>query len=151
MAYELEAVIGAESTIDAAIEALDEARCVPLAQGVAMIPLTEGLLKEMEKAYGAEEEPSERRDDDFSAAVAGWARSASRHGLLAWCWAAYAGIGGTQGAVIWRDGAKLEESDSVNRALHLLGVTCEEGEDEWDTVGLGRCRLTERWLELAKS
>lgn len=164
MAYELEAFLGTESTINAAIEDLDQARCVPLAQGVAMIPMTQGLFEELQETYGGGEEPSERQGDDFTTAVAEWAQAASRHGLLAYCQAAYANGMGGQSAVTWVDGAelkRLDDHDSVNQVLRLLGVTCEgtrlddygllQGKDEWDTVGLGRFRQTEKWLDLAKS
>ena len=160
MAYELAAIIGTESTIDAVIQDLGEARCVPLAQGVAMIPLTDGLFEELRQAHEAGDAPHEQQDGDFDweeqhsrndAAVAGWARTASRHGVLAYCSAGYSGGVGAQGVVIWKDGEEIERSDSVNRALRLLGVTCDDGDYEWDTVGLGRFRQTDGWLALARS
>lgn len=164
MAYELEAFLGAESTIDRAIKDLGQARCVPLAQGVAMIPMTQGLFEELQAAYGRGEEPPEKQRDYLTAAVAEWARAASRQGLLAYCEVAYANTMGGQSVVIWAEGAELErldDDDSVNQALRRLGVTCEgthlgehgmlQGQDEWDTVGLGRFRRTEKWLDLAKS
>lgn len=147
MAYELEAFLGAESTVDAAIRDIDQARCVPLAQGVAMIPMTRELSEALQAKYG-------RPGDDSTSAVAEWAQAASRHGLLAYCEAAYANVLGGQSAILWEDGTevqRIDDDDSVNQALRLLGVTCEEGLDEWDTVGLGRRRQTERWLDLAKS
>lgn len=150
MAYELEAFLGAESTVDAAIQDIDQARCVPLAQGVAMIPMTRGLSEALRAKYGTGKPPG----DDVTSAVAEWAQTASRHGLLAYCEAAYANVMGGQSAILWEDGAevrRIEDDDSVNQVLRLLGVTCEEGLDEWDTVGLGRRRQTERWLDLAKS
>ena len=71
--------------------------------------------------------------------------------MLAYCSAGYSGGVGAQGVVIWKDGEEIERSDSVTRALRLLGVTCDDGDDEWDTVGLGRFRQTDRWLALARS
>lgn len=149
MAYELDAVIGRQSTIDAVIQELSGAQCVRLTQGVAMIPLTEELLGELRRAHGGGEPQPDRHDLGVKAAVAGWVRAASRHGLLAHCSAAYVGGMGAQSAVIWHDGSEIERCDSVNRALSLLGVTCDEGEDEWDTAGLGRFRQTDRWLAVA--
>jgi hypothetical protein len=163
LAYELVALIGAEATMDAAIEPLEAARCVPLTQGVAMVPLTGGVLEEIEAIYGADREAPGRQGAGPPAAVATWAREASRHGWVAYCEAGYALGQGGQRAVVWKDGAechRLEHDDSINQVLRFLGVTCAgtrvdeqgmlQGEDEWDAVGLGRFRYTDRWLAAAK-
>ena len=97
----LEAFLGAESTIDLAIQELAAARCVPLAQGVAMIPMTDGLFEQLQKASAeGKEESADPREGYLTAAVAEWAKAASRHGLLAYCEAAYANVTGGQSAVI---------------------------------------------------
>ncbi len=48
-----------------------------------------------------------------------------------------------------KDGAitlgPLKGTDSINSALRLLGVKCDPGKDEFDTVGLGAHRQTEGW------
>lgn len=132
MAYELEAILGSRATIGAVSADLEHAAVVTLGHGLAMIPLTDRVLE----GLGSPEPP---------AAILRWARAASRHGLLAYCSAAYFGGIGEQEATVFQDGVELERGVSVNRALQLLGIVCDPGEDEWDTVGLGRCRHTDRW------
>lgn len=141
MAYELEAILGSRATIEAASADLEHAAVVTLGQGIAMIPLTDRVLG----ALGSVEPES---GTEGNKAVLRWARAASRHGLLAYCSAAYSGGIGEQEATVFQSGTELERGVSVNRALQLLGVVCDQGEDEWDTVELGRCRHTDRWTGL---
>ncbi len=142
MAYELEAILGTRATIEAARADLGHAAVVALGQDVAMIPLTDEVLDELISIETREP------GGGHVAAILEWARVASRHGRLAYCSAAYFGGIGEQEATVFQQGTELERGDSVNRALQLLGIVCDPGEDEWDTVGLGRCRHTDRWTGL---
>ena len=64
----------------------------------------------------------------------------------------FGGIGG-QGAAAFQDGEvtfgpQWGQIGTINQALRLLGVRVEPpAYDEFDMVGLGRHRRTERWLE----
>ncbi|WP_203617651.1 hypothetical protein [Streptomyces bauhiniae] len=67
---------------------------------------------------------------------------------------------GEQWATVWEGGAVVlgplhapegeplpAEGSPISRALRRLGVIAAAGEDEFATVGLGRCRDTEDWLD----
>jgi len=81
-------------------------------------------------------------------------RAASRGGALIYFETDYFGGYGAQAAAVFQDGTLVFGPESaefgpINMALQLLGVCVEPpAVDEFDTVGLGRCRHTEDWLEL---
>ena len=76
----------------------------------------------------------------------------SRHGPVAYVESEYHGGDGEQCSIVWRDGERGDTehgSYAVNSALARIGVTREGEMDCFDTLGLGRHRSVEDWLELA--
>jgi hypothetical protein len=78
--------------------------------------------------------------------------SASHHGPVAYVETDYFGGAGGQAAAVWRGGTiwmerRSDGSGPINEALRLLGVRPTPGEDEFDTLGLGRHRSNEDWLD----
>lgn len=66
----------------------------------------------------------------------------------------YFGGVGSQVAVAYRNGAPLDTDGTINDALRALGVVGRDGQDEFDTLGLGRHRgipepLLDRWAAYA--
>lgn len=65
----------------------------------------------------------------------------------------YFGGSGTQGATVYKEGLCVFEPTTAQRgvisnALKLLGVVMAPGQaDEFDTVGLGRYRDNDAWIE----
>lgn len=149
--YSLEAVLGSEPDVRAAASPWTAARVVPLAAGVAMIPLTDEVKAGLAPEYGSAAEEHVARFPEFRSAVPRWLREASRSSTLAYVGAEFFGGRGVQWAVVMKGGAvvlgPLHEGDAINRTLQLLGVKPAGGNDEFDTVGLGRCRSTEDWAE----
>lgn len=78
-----------------------------------------------------------------------WPRTASRAASVARVSASYFGGAGSQSATVWTDGEMVAENVDVNEALRRLGVVAQPGQDEWDTVGLGRFRKTATWAAQA--
>jgi hypothetical protein len=80
-------------------------------------------------------------------------RRTSHQGPLIYFETEYFGGMGGQGAAVFQDGEvtfgpQWGQIGTINQALRLLGVRVEPpADDEFDTVGLGRYRRTERWLE----
>lgn len=57
---------------------------------------------------------------------------------------------GDQEATVFQNGVEIERGVPINRALQRLGVIRADDQDEWDTIGLGRCRHTDRWISLPR-
>lgn len=149
MGYALEALLGPAEALEPLARAYRTARVVPLAAGLALVPMVEALRNAIQ---------SQNHDPEREPAWPFWylspegamtvAETCTR-GALAYVEARfYAGVG-TQASVGWRDGAlrhgPLTAGDAINRALRFLGVAPSDGQDEFDTVGLGRRRATHEW------
>jgi HEAT repeat protein len=74
-----------------------------------------------------------------------WPIRASRGTTVARVSADYFGGTGSQSATVWSDGEVVADNVDVNAALRHLGVEKSGGQDEWDSVGLGKFRRTETW------
>lgn len=60
----------------------------------------------------------------------------------------YFGGVGSQAAIAYEgDRALLGARATVDQALHELGVRCEAGQDEWDTIGLASYRRNPDYLD----
>ena len=81
----------------------------------------------------------------------------SQHGPVAWVETDYFGGNGSQSAAAWvggeavvgpsKSGAETGPPDgAINLALRCIGVTCGEGGDEFDAIGLGWYRDNEEWM-----
>lgn len=76
----------------------------------------------------------------------------SADGILAYVETEYHGGQGGQGAVVIQDGKEImppewSESDTINRALRLLGVGSTNTEDEFLMLGLGMSRDNDDLLD----
>jgi hypothetical protein len=122
---------------------------VPLAHGVAIVPLTEKLNGELEERFGPDGDEGLQGLPGGSGALLRWLRAASRSSFLAYVGAEYFGGMGTQWGVGLEAGAvvfgPVREPGVINQVLRRLGVRPHAGSDEFDTVGLGRFRHTDRW------
>lgn len=76
------------------------------------------------------------------------------HGPLAYIEAELFGGSGTQAHVLLAapgaDAVMRVSDDAINRALGWLDVAPVDGKDEFATVGLGRRRETDAWLDETK-
>jgi hypothetical protein len=158
--YCLEAVIAAERTLIHLTSGIEEARLVSLGQDLALLPMTSAFT-----AAVTAPEPVPHTDGlrkipaGFEQVLAAW----SAHAPVAYIEAEYFGGLGEQRAQVWDSSAvvlgplHLHENEPfpvagspISQALRRLGVTKGNHYDEFDAIGLGRCRQTEDWLSLAK-
>ncbi|MFE4975873.1 hypothetical protein ACFRAR_27685 [Kitasatospora sp. NPDC056651] len=161
MSYELQALIGTQELLAVAAAEVPAARVVPLAQGLALIPVTSEVLTGLQ-SDGSVRGPGGGagfgwHSDGFELRLAAW----SKAGPIACVEAEYFGGSGTQRAAVWVDGKVAlgpltigefepspDEGTPISRVLRRIGARTEEGRaDEFETVGLGRHRTTAGWAE----
>jgi hypothetical protein len=159
MGHNLRAIIGKPSVAEALAARFDGVRRVPLSQGYEMVPLLDRLFDAM--AFSAEAANPET-------AVGGWSRlgqqvetllaELSRTSPVAYVYTDYFGGVGEQSALAFVGGRLatrhggagrvLPWSSSIgpiNAALAAIGVVRERGQDEFDSIGLGRHRSMDAW------
>lgn len=151
--HDVKALIAPEATLRQMALEFKAAVVCPLVQNFALVPITDELAKEL-KARVVEPEES-LRVPDMAAGVASLASRFSRAGTVAYVSTEYFGGAGGQDALVWRDGSvvfRAEDNEDwpnspISQALRFLGVKATDGQDEFDTVQLGKHRSTEEWAE----
>ncbi|MFE6056221.1 hypothetical protein ACFQ6N_36200 [Kitasatospora sp. NPDC056446] len=160
MPYELQALIGTLELLTVAAAEVPTARVVPLAQGLALIPVTSAVLAALQ-GDGSVRKPVAGagfgwHSDGFELRLAAW----SKAGPVVCVEAEYFGGSGTQRAAVWADGRVVlgpltigefepvpPEGTPISRALRWIGArTGEGGTDEFASVGLGAHRSTGSWV-----
>ena len=144
MGYYLQAIIGRQQTLAQHASEFQHARIVPLAQDIAIIPLTDDLYDEI--ADGGDVE----RFEKLSPGVKEWVQRISMVAPVAYVEAEFFGGTGGQSAVAWSGGSRvlgpLYALDAINQTLRFLGVRTNGVHDEFDAIGLGRHRDTADWI-----
>jgi hypothetical protein len=142
LAYELNAVLGQRELLET-LAGPHGVPVVALGQGFGLIPLTSRVIDVLVGDSGP------RGFDDLL-------KSWSAHGPIVHATAELHSGMGEQTARIWRGGAMVfaqqghAYSGPISMALLRLGVTGGRiGWDEFDVVGLGRYRRTDRWFDAA--
>ncbi len=146
--YVIEAIIGREKTLRENVGKYRNARVIPLSQGLALIPIVDELVEEI----GSNDGECPEGFSKLSLCIRKWAEHFAKHGTVAYVEAEFFGGVGTQSAIAWHEGRQALQvrfaQDAINQALKLMGVTImEPATDEFDSIGLGSHRSTERWLE----
>ncbi len=163
MAYELQAILGRQAALERHRDRYRNAHVVPLNLGWAIIPLTFALRRELGRARTPGVWDASAVDEDFQRAMTAWLEEISRDDVVAYVAAdmspAYPDYG-SQDAGVWRDGQMVlgplhsRGQGAINQVLRFMGVPVDpaarEG-DEFDTLGLGRHRKTEQWVEAAEA
>ncbi len=125
----------------------------PLIEDLGFLPLSDGHLDSLFPEQGDFDPAMTYVSTALRAALA----ELSKGGVLAFIETEYWGGDGTQGATAYRDGVCIMEPQAeglgpISHALGLLGYRAAEGKsDEFETVGLGRFRNNEDWIEFAES
>ncbi|MER7750539.1 hypothetical protein [Kitasatospora sp. NPDC097643] len=159
MSYELQALIGTLELLTVAAAEVPAARVVPLAQGLALIPVTPEVLSALQADEGGRR-PADGagfgwHPEGFELRLAAW----SKAGPIACVEAEYFGGSGTQRAAVWVDGRIIlgpltsgefepspPEGTPISRALRQIGARTEPGRtDEFESVGLPAHRSTGGW------
>jgi hypothetical protein len=147
MGYYLQAIMGKQQTLAQHASAFQHARVVPLAQDVAIIPMTDALYDEIANGGAVE------RFEKLSPGVEEWLQRISVVAPVAYIEAEFFGGTGGQSAVAWSAGSRvlgpLHSQDAINETLRFFGVRVDGAHDEFDAVGLDRHRDTNEWIAAA--
>jgi hypothetical protein len=144
--YTLQAIVGSRESLRSA--ALERLITVALTDHLVMVPLTDDVLEH----YHIPSLPL--TDGDGADVVVPpsldlLCAKLSAHGLIVYVEAEFFGGVGEQAHVLFQDGVALGPpimaNDAINRALRHLGVVSGGHHDEFEAVGLGRFRSTEKW------
>ncbi|MER5642371.1 hypothetical protein ABT095_36200 [Kitasatospora sp. NPDC002227] len=157
MPYELRAVIAAVDLAKVVAAEVPLASVVELAQGLALIPMTDELFR----VVNDPERPSLPGFGHFPGGFALRLGAWSQAGPIAYVEAEYCDGMGSQQAALWLDG-KIDfgpigtggvvpvprRSGPISQVLQRLGAQKADGTDEFDSVGLLRHRQLTEWLPL---
>ena len=145
MGYDIQAIVSTQPVLEAHSADFSSAVVTPLAFGLALIPITDELLDEV-GASGAS-----GRFEKFTPAIADWLRAISASAPAAYIEAEFFGGVGGQGSAVWARGEQLlaptHDTEAINIALRLLGISRGASHDEFEAVGLPRHRHTSGWLD----
>lgn len=153
MSYTLFAVIAQSHLLDTNPLWIADSKIIQLEQGVRMIPITDTLYDNLVGQYISAHE--EKRADfiKWLGPLSSPIQKLSERGIVACVEAEFFGGVGEQRCVVWHKGSlvlgPLDELDAINKALRFIGVKKRIFGDEFETVGLGKHRSNEEWLENA--
>lgn len=155
LGYTLEAIIGSAGALRAAVSHLPAAVLVPLAQDLALVPMTDEL-------FDAVTDGTTQNVLGFWALPGGFDReltSWSSAGPVGYVEADFFGGVGSQRSALWVAGELVfgplhvgpgepfpPEGSPIAQMLARLGVERDGHRDEFEAIGLGRHRETADWL-----
>ncbi len=142
MSYEIDAFLGQRSDLEEWKQLFHFVVVCPVAQELALVPLTNDFLGELRTGLRLQGETEQQ-------VAEAWGTEGSRSTTVAFISAGYFGGAGGQEAVVWTNGVVVRRNIDINEALRLLGVRKEPGRDEFDTVGLGQYRSNAAWAAAA--
>jgi hypothetical protein len=144
--YSLEAVIAHPDVLAHLPEPLASMGQVPLSTTLALVPVPLDMLRHL---YSDEPVLDAVRDVLGPLVV-----DASRYGALAYLHAELFDDEGSEGTLVWRDGAVVYESfedptrgpGPIDRGLAEMGVVSAPGRDAFDALGLDRHHTLAAWI-----
>lgn len=151
--HDVKALIAEERTLRGEISAFQNAVVCPLGQGFALVPITVALARELKPAAP---EIHASIMPDMAPGLISLALRMSVRGPVAFISTEYFGGQGGQDAVAWSSGDVIFSPESegyddawpnsaISQALRAIGVVAAQGQDEFDTLGLGRHRESHLW------
>ena len=162
MSHTLRAVIGPIPPVTEFAGRWVQAHLISLPQRFGLVPMTAALLADIQELAMLDEPDPFADFAHLPAALAQAIMEATRSGPLAYVETDYWGGIGRQSAIVWNKGrlvlgplgsetagpmnaypAPPLSEGAVNQALRYLGVWRQNGQDEFDMLGLGRYRSTE--------
>ncbi len=153
--YSLCALLGDSSHLKSRLGSVPGTRVIDLEEGLGLVPLSESLLREIQREWQGSEESTHVADvfEFLTPPVENWVRALSMGSAIAYMETEYFGGEGFERSAIFRDSnvvlGPLDGAGAVNRALRALGIEAKPGQEEFDAVGLGRHRSLEEWLSEA--
>ncbi len=156
MGYYLQALIGKADVLKNEPKSFPSEYRVELAQGLAMILVTEELCEEIADKFPSENESPLERFEMLTESLVQWAKQISKRTPIAYVEAEYFGGAGGQSAIAWdkaetKFGPVSAEIGPINQALRFLGAEALSAHDEFEAVGLNRGRDSEDWIEISKN
>lgn len=148
MGYFLQAFICKIGDADCLTNAYDKAIRVNMGQGIALIPMTEDLFDQINDCkvsgdIGRFMYLTENIENNILSAIG--------DRQFSYVEVEYHGGQGGQEAIIWQDRNRFQllpfDHGRINHVLKYFGVVADEGEDEFTTLGFGRHRYTQNWIE----
>jgi hypothetical protein len=148
MGYYLQAFICRQSDTRLLTEKFDKAISVDIGQGLSLIPMTEELFDQISNFTSSS---SVDKFEYMTEYVENKILNAIGDRKFAYVEAEYFGGEGGQMAVIWNNNRRQQilpfGKDKINQVLKDFGVTANEGQDEFLTLGFGLRRDTREWIE----
>lgn len=130
-----------------------------LPQGLALVPMTQEAEEALAESEFARSEPTPPLAEEMAVGIAALAAKLSTRGLVVYAATFLHGGTGGQDALVWEAGELIlslhddEDNPSawpnspISRALRRVGVKTQQGQDEFDAIGLGKHRSNESWAE----
>jgi hypothetical protein len=153
--HDVKALVAEEGCLRDEMVAFQNAVICPLCQGFALVPITDPLAEELKLSMRGTDSPLV---PDMASGLGGLALRISDSVAVAYISTEYFGGLGGQDAVAWSKGEVIFSPENegydgtwpnsaISQALKAIGVIANNGQDEFDTLGLGRHRETHRWAE----
>ncbi len=153
MGYTLFAVITQPHLLESDPPWISDSKIIQLEQGLRMIPVTDTLYDNLVEQHISAHEQKRAEFIKWLGPLSGPIQKLSERGTVACVEAEFFGGVGEQRCVVWHKESlvlgPLDELDAINKALRFLGVKKRIFGDEFETVGLGKHRSNEEWLETA--
>jgi hypothetical protein len=159
--HDVDALIAKADNLTAAVGRFGTAIVCSLAQGFSLVPITDALEEELvvhqPRARDIITKPLQYLSDGLQTL----AMEISHQTPVAYISTYYFGGQGGQDAVVWDNGnvrfspstedySQVWPNSPISQALRMIGVVAEEGQDEFDSLGLGKHRKTHQWAEVGK-
>jgi hypothetical protein len=156
--HSIQALIASENVMSAAVRLVPALTPCPLPQGLVLTPVTEDVELAL-SAAGFTSPTSASAVAEIAPKVQAFAARLSEHGPVVYVGTDFFGGIGSQDAMVWTDGTLTliiqqdEDNPSawpdspISRALRSIGVNAEDGQDEFDAIGLGTHRSNDAWVE----
>jgi hypothetical protein len=153
--YSLCALLGDSAYLKSGLAGVPGTRVIDLNGGLGMVPLSEALLREIQREWRGSEGSTQVAGvfEFLTPPVENWVRALSTGSAVLYMETEYFGGEGFERSAVFRDSnvvlGPLDGAGAVNRALRALGIAAKPGQEEFDLVGLGRHRSLEEWLSEA--
>jgi hypothetical protein len=151
--HDVKALVAEEGWLRNNMATFEKAVICPLCQGFALIPITDSFAAELKLSMREAHAPVV---PEMAPGLGILALRISDSAAVAYISTEYFGGHGGQDAVAWSKGDVIFSPESegydgswpnspISQALRAIGVVAHNGQDEFDTLGLGRHRETHRW------
>ena len=152
MGYHLKAFVADVDLLKRHTAGLGKFKVIALGQNMALMPITKAVYRSFPRKRPINELAQEVKGIPHE--LAAWAEVVAADGPIAYLEASFsAGLGG-QTAIVWSsNGIWFASGDyawpdsEISQALRRIGVLRSDGQDEFDTLGLGKYRDTGDWLD----